>query len=285
MSEKKTVLITGCSAGGIGFALAKEFHSRGYRVFATSRRLDSMDALPPLGIETLELDVTDIDAIRKIKAEISTRTGGKLDILVNNAGQSITGAASDTDMADVRAMYELNLFAPMCIVQEFLPLLISAGKACVVNTGSVAAVVPTPFLSYYNASKAALRSFGNTLRIELAPFNIRIVDLMTGQVKSNVMKPYTIPDGSLYKSVEAGYQATVQTRNNDMPAEEFARIVVTEVAKANPRRTVWAGTSAAFAWFIYAFLPSSFMDMILGNMFGFSKLAAQVRNAEDKKHV
>jgi hypothetical protein len=59
--------------------------TQGCRVFATSRRLDSMEALSALEIETLELDVTDIDAIRRVKAEISTRTGGKLDILVNNA--------------------------------------------------------------------------------------------------------------------------------------------------------------------------------------------------------
>ncbi|KAJ7811634.1 NAD-P-binding protein [Mycena olivaceomarginata] len=285
MSGKKTVFVTGCSAGGIGFALAKEFHSQGCRVFATSRRLDSMEALSALEIETLELDVTDIDAIRRVKAEISTRTGGKLDILVNNAGQTISGAASDVDMSDVRAMFELNLFAPMSIVQEFLPLLIAAGKATVVNTGSVASVIPTPFLSSYNATKAALRSFGNTLRIELAPFNIRVVDLMTGKVTSNVMKPYSIPDGSLYKSIEPEYQKYVQVRDDAMSAEDYARIVVAEAVKAKPRATLWAGTAAAVTWFVVTFLPDSVMSTALAKMFGFSKLAAQVKSVADKKHV
>ncbi|KAJ7264912.1 NAD-P-binding protein [Mycena haematopus] len=261
MSDKKTVLITGCSDGGIGFALAKEFHSRGHRVFATSRRLESMEALAALGIEILELDVTNIDAIRKIKAEISTRTGGKLDVLVNNAlvGFLHSSPVPDVDISDVRDMFELNVFAPMRMVQEFLPLLIASGKACVVNTGSVAAVVPTPFLSSYNASKAALRSFGNTLRIELAPFNIRVVDLMTGQVHSNVMKPYSIPDGSLYKPVEAEYHATIQARDSAMPADEYARIVVAQVDKVKPRTTIWAGTSTAIVWFMVTFLPSFVM--------------------------
>lgn len=101
MSDERAVLITGCSAGGIGSALAKDFHSQGsfqlahfprlnsgytgFRVFATSRRLESMDDLSALGIETLLLDVTDVEAIRCVKNEIAIRTGGKLDILVNNA--------------------------------------------------------------------------------------------------------------------------------------------------------------------------------------------------------
>jgi 1-acylglycerone phosphate reductase len=73
-------------------------------------------------------------------------------------------------MEVVRALYELIVFAPMCMVQEFLPLLIASGKGCVVNNGSVAGIMPIPFTVAYNSSKAALHSFGDTLRIELAPF-------------------------------------------------------------------------------------------------------------------
>jgi 1-acylglycerone phosphate reductase len=79
-------------------------------------------------------------------------------------------AVADLDMAFVRSLYELNVFGPMCMVQEFLPLLIASGNGCVVNHGSVAGVMPLPFSTAYNSSKAALLSFGNTLRIELAPF-------------------------------------------------------------------------------------------------------------------
>ncbi|KAF8205543.1 NAD-P-binding protein [Mycena galopus ATCC 62051] len=280
MPEKKTVFITGCSAGGIGFALAKEFHSRGCRVFATSRRLETMEGLSALGIETLELEVTDIDAIRKIKAEISTRTAGKLDILVNNAGQALSGAVADVDMSDVRALFETNLFAPMCMVQEFLPLLISSGKACIVNTGSVAALGSTPFLSSYNASKAALRSFGNTLRIELAPFNVRVLDLMAGRVQTNVIKPYSIPEQSLYKSLEPAYQAIIQSKDNATPVDEYARIVVSEVMKSKPRQTLWAGGPSTMIWFAATFLPTTLVDNMTSNMFGLSKLTGN-----DKQHL
>ncbi|KAK7038218.1 short chain dehydrogenase reductase [Favolaschia claudopus] len=279
MASQKTVLITGCSAGGIGFALATEFHVQGCRVFATARRLESMEALAALGIETLALDVTDIDAIKATKKEISSRTGGKLDILVNNAGQTISGAASDLEMSEVRGQFELNVVAPMCMVQEFLPLLISSGKACIANVGSVAAVIPTPFLSSYNASKAALRAYGNTLRLEVAPFNIRVVDLMTGTIESNVMKPYSIPEGSLYKSLEPQYHAALQVRDRAIPAEVYAQTVVAELLKPKPRYTLWAGAAASATWFMSNYMPSWLMDMALINLFGLSKFAEEVRKA------
>ncbi len=83
----KSVLITGCSEGGIGDALAIEFHSKGARVFATARNLSKMKHLKAMGIETLSLDVTSPLSIDTAVATINKATGGKLDILVNNSGK------------------------------------------------------------------------------------------------------------------------------------------------------------------------------------------------------
>ncbi|TRM70479.1 hypothetical protein BD626DRAFT_625649 [Schizophyllum amplum] len=90
-TEKKTVLITGCSTGSIGDGLAREFKSRGFRVFAASRNLDSMESLAKDGIETVVLDITSDTSIAEVRDEISKRTGGSLDVLVNNA---LEGAGS-----------------------------------------------------------------------------------------------------------------------------------------------------------------------------------------------
>ncbi|KAJ7748583.1 hypothetical protein B0H16DRAFT_1692065 [Mycena metata] len=166
MTEKRTVLITGCSSGGIGSALAKEFYSQGFRVFATSRRLESMEELSALRIETLTLDVTDVDAIRNTRDEVAGRTGGKLDVLPT----AYPVAATDMDMSAVRALFVINVFAPMIMVQEFIQLLMSSGKGRIVNIGSMCGIMPVPFSAAYNTSKAALHSLGDTLRVELAPF-------------------------------------------------------------------------------------------------------------------
>ena len=82
----KSVLITGCSEGGIGDTLAREFHSKGARVFATARTLSKTKHLKAMGVETLSLDVTSTESIETALATISGATGGKLDILVNNSG-------------------------------------------------------------------------------------------------------------------------------------------------------------------------------------------------------
>lgn len=78
--------------------------------------------------------------------------------------------ATDLDVDHVKGMFDINVFGVMRMVQEFVPLLIASGNGRIVNIGSIAGVMPYPFGSAYNASKAALHSYGNTLRLELAPF-------------------------------------------------------------------------------------------------------------------
>ena len=86
MSGRKTVLITGCSAGGIGEALAKAFHKKGLRVFATARNLAKVKQLKALGLEVIQLDVVDDESIKQTVETVKAATGGTLDFLVNNSG-------------------------------------------------------------------------------------------------------------------------------------------------------------------------------------------------------
>jgi len=90
MAQQKTVLITGCSEGGIGDALAKSFHKKGLRVFATARNLAKVQHLKELGLDILPLDVTDDVSIKKAVESVKAATGGTLDILVNNSGAGMS---------------------------------------------------------------------------------------------------------------------------------------------------------------------------------------------------
>ncbi|KAJ7743648.1 NAD-P-binding protein [Mycena metata] len=293
MTEKRTVLITGCSSGGIGSALAKELYSQGFRVFATSRRLESMEELSALRIETLTLDVTDVDAIRNTRDEVAGRTGGKLDVLVNNANipAAYPVAATDMDMSAVRALFEINVFAPIIMVQEIIQLLISSGKGRVVNIGSMCGIMPVPFSAAYNTSKAALHSFGDTLRVELAQapglfYSIKHLEVITGGVKSNIDKPNTIPADSLYKEMEEVYQAKRVGRSQStyeyLQSLSYARIVVVEVMWAKPRAWIWAGSNSLLCWFIDTFLPRAVFDWLLSKICGFQKFSVQIRSVKDK---
>ncbi|RSL41519.1 hypothetical protein CEP53_012708 [Fusarium sp. AF-6] len=99
--QKQSVLITGCSQGGAGNALALEFASKGYRVFATARSQKTLTNLREKGIETLVLDVTNPNSIRALAVEIASRTQGRLDMLFNNAGTLYEAPAVEADPSHV----------------------------------------------------------------------------------------------------------------------------------------------------------------------------------------
>lgn len=133
---KKTVLVTGCSSGGIGWAMAKSFHQRGFYVFATARNPKSTD-LGQLGdIEVLELDVTVPSTIAQCKEVVAKRTGGRLDVLVNNAGVEFNSPLLDTDIDEAKRLYDVNVWGPLAMAQAFAPLLIEA-KGVVLNQSSI----------------------------------------------------------------------------------------------------------------------------------------------------
>ena len=133
----KSVLITGCSPGGIGHALSLEFKEQGLRVFATARKAETIADLAEQGIETFSLEVTSEDSIKSIISEIESRTDSTLDILVNNAGRNYTVPALDVEMEEIRETFETNLFAVMRMCQAFAPLLIRS-KGTIVQIGSLA---------------------------------------------------------------------------------------------------------------------------------------------------
>ncbi len=112
--QKKTVLITGCSTGGIGWAMVKRFHERGFHVFATARDPSKAADLSELSnVEILELDVTVPQTILQCKDTVAKRTGGKLDVLVNNAGVEFVSPLLDVDVAGEEAVRRQRL-GPSC---------------------------------------------------------------------------------------------------------------------------------------------------------------------------
>jgi 1-acylglycerone phosphate reductase len=139
--QKKTVLITGCSTGGIGWAMAKVFLEQGFHVFATARDPSTAADLSELSnVEILELDVTVPQTISQCKDTVTKRTGGRLDILVNNAGVEFIAPLLDVDIAEAKRLYDVNVWGPLAMVQAFSPLLIEA-KGIIINQSSIDAVL------------------------------------------------------------------------------------------------------------------------------------------------
>ncbi|KAL7624582.1 NADPH-dependent 1-acyl dihydroxyacetone phosphate reductase [Parahypoxylon ruwenzoriense] len=259
---QKTVLITGCTPGGIGHGLCLEYHRRGLHVIATARRPEVLAEFGALGMSTVALDVTDAESIKKCHGEVAKITNGKLDILVNNAGRTHTHPATDISLPDVRQTFETNVFSIMAMVQAFVDQLIAA-KGVIINISSLSSVTPYVFGSVYCASKAAVAAYSRTLRMELAPFGVRVMVSMTGTVKSNTASQghRVLPENSLYNSVREIFEWRLVFSQNDstMPTEVFARKLVADSLR--PERPAflrrwfgrpdwfWYGGLAGLTWF------------------------------------
>ena len=150
LAARKSVLITGCSAGGIGAGIAEAFQKKDYHVFATVRNPakapQNLKAAPHTTI--LILDVLSEESIVAAVESVKKETGGRLDVLVNNSGQNLIFPALDLNIEDGRRLFNLNFFAPLAVLQAFAPLLVEA-RGCVVNQTSASGYIPMPFLSQY----------------------------------------------------------------------------------------------------------------------------------------
>lgn len=272
---RKTALITGCSPGGIGYALALEFRSKGIHVFATARNEKTVTDLNALGLEALQLEVTSPESVAEVKRHVSERTSGSLDFLVNNAGRNYTIPALDVDFSEVQATFETNVFSVMRMCQAFAPLLIQA-KGTIIQIGSLAGEIPYVFGSAYNASKAALHAYSDTLRVELAPFGVHVMVVVTGGVQSNIARTHReLPNDSLYHPIEPEYQRRqLHSQEGAMEGTIYAEGVVRAALTKKPVRSLWRGNQAWNVWLLLTLMPEMFWDYYFTWEFNLTKLAS-----------
>ncbi|KAL2801030.1 hypothetical protein BJX66DRAFT_331215 [Aspergillus keveii] len=285
-APKRSILITGCSHGGAGNALALEFAARGLRVFATARSLKSIANLAESGIETLALDVTDRESIAAVKTEISKRTGGTLDMLYNNAGTMYEAPAIEADRTRIHEMFDTNVFGLFDMVTAFTPLLLAAvhtstskstkqqQQPTIINIASIVSRIPLPFAAAYNASKAGVSAYSDTLRLELAPLGIRVVTVFMGEVATKLRSADKINFGaeSLYADVGGKLKERIEHGARVSVAPEFfAKEVVDKVLvqRGDGVSYIWKGTNAFLVWFLNAVGPRKVFDSIMKGFVGF----------------
>ncbi|KAI1083645.1 short chain dehydrogenase [Whalleya microplaca] len=273
-SHHRSVLITGCGQGGIGHALCLEFGRHGYTVFATLLPHESRDHLTDSGVQAFSADVTNDSDVNNLHEAITAITHGRLDILVNCAGICYTMTAVDTDVKEVERMFAVNVFGPMRMVHRFHPLLIQAqGK--VVNIGSVGGIVPYVYGSSYNASKAALHHWGDTLRVEMKPLGVGVINIISGEVSTNILKrdnSRKLPETSVYRPLEKQFADHVKRTPHTTSPQDYARTVVAEVVRSHPRAWFWTGAASSFVRYCDMFLPRTFWDWLFTRSFNLTLL-------------
>lgn len=182
----KAVLITGCSSG-IGEATARRLAGHGWTVYASARRLDSIQHLADAGCKLLQLDVTDEDSMRAA-VETVEREQGAVGVLVNNAGYSQGGPIEQVPLESVRRQFETNVFGLIALTQMVLPAMRDQHWGKIVNIGSMGGRLTLPGGGLYHATKHSLEAISDALRFEVRGFGVDVVLVEPGLITTEFGK-------------------------------------------------------------------------------------------------
>ncbi|MGE8067417.1 SDR family oxidoreductase [Pseudomonas sp. NPDC089569] len=265
-------LITGCSSG-IGRALADTFKSAGYQVWASARKAQDVAMLSAAGFTAVQLDVNDTQALEQLSERINRQHGG-LDVLINNAGYGAMGPLLDGGVQAMQRQFETNVFAIVGVTRALFPVLRRA-KGIVVNVGSVSGVLVTPFAGAYCASKAAVHALSDALRMELAPFGVRVMEVQPGAIASSFAKnagheaEQLITEESPWFPLREGIRARARaSQDKPTPASEFAAALLKAVQQNKPPRLIRLGNGSRALPLLATLLPKGLLESTLMKRFG-----------------
>ena len=176
----KAVLITGTSSG-IGKATAERLADRGWKVYATARRTESIADLAERGCETLALDVTSEESMRAAVDQVESAEGGVWG-LVNNAGYSQSGALETVPLDRIRDQFETNVFGLLRMCQLVLPGMRRQRSGRIVNLSSMGGKLTFPGGGAYHATKHAVEALSDALRFEVRGFGVQVVIIEPGLI-------------------------------------------------------------------------------------------------------
>lgn len=285
----QTVLITGASAG-IGAALARVLADRfpGIRLVLAARSGQKLEAVAVhcrhAGADILNV-VTDLEQPDQAiaLAEKALHHFGHVDILVNNAGYGQMGPLELVPISDCQRQFAVNLLGPLALTQALIPQMRDRGGGRIINVSSLGGRLAFPIGGLYSASKFALESISDTLRMELEPFNIQVSVVEPGpvstefisvagtQTKQAIPYPETTPYHAALKKLEALEQ---QTSNNAWTSEQVAHVIIKAMTARKPRPRYVAATGGDFLLFMMRrVLPTRVVDKFWQRFYGIDQMA------------
>ncbi len=280
---QQTILITGASAG-IGRATAVALAARGHRVLVAARRLAALEELAASSpnITPIRLDLDDPASIAAAVVAVDAATGGRgLDGLVNNAGFATAGALVELSDRDLRAQFETNVFGLMALTRALVPAMIARGRGRVVNVSSVSGRIPAPILGAYHASKYALEALSDALRMELAPFGVRVSIVEPGTIRTEFASR-TMTEATTARDPASRYNAVydrvaeIEQRFDRMAGTPAPVVAAIERAllSRRPRARYVAPRRFAILIALVNLLPTCWVDRAMSRALGLGALTS-----------
>jgi NAD(P)-dependent dehydrogenase (short-subunit alcohol dehydrogenase family) len=220
------VLITGCSSG-FGLEFVRAFSQRGDRVVATVRdpsRAGVLDALVATEASA-DVDIQQLDVRRQESIDATVRATleryGRIDVLVNNAGIGAVGALEDVGDAVLRQVFDTNVFGAVALTRAVLPTMRRQGSGRIVFISAIGALLKTPYLGAYCASKHAIDCIAATFDIELRAFGVRASSVLPSAFQTRITDNMStaFDDDSPYASAAREYYAGLSARVRNGPSD------------------------------------------------------------------
>ncbi len=238
---------------------------QGYKVYALSRHATLCVALNHALCESIDIDVSDSNALKEVFLNISAKED-HCDVLINSAGYGVFGSVEDTPIDEVKKQFGVNFFALCEVVQFCLPLLKNKPHSKIFNLSSIVGRVSMLFLGHYSASKHALEAYSDALRLELKPFNIQVCLIEPGPVKSNWEKTAFENDerkDSLYAlEVDAAKNFYSSVYQKALSPKAVAQKIVFLAMSQKIKARYLIGLKTQLLLALYRILPSSWYDSL-----------------------
>jgi NAD(P)-dependent dehydrogenase (short-subunit alcohol dehydrogenase family) len=288
--ERSSVAVVTGSSSGIGLEASLLLARNEFRTYATVHNLHGAQQLLDIikkekenemhkpTLDVLPLDVTDDNSVKSAIDKI-VNEAGRIDVLVNNAGYGLIGALEDIPMDEVKAHFETNLFGPIRVMQDVLPIMRKQGSGIIVNISSMGGRIAFPLSSTYSGTKFALEAISDSLSYEVEQFGIKIIVIEPGVVKTNFGKSMkkiekTMNPDSPYAKLAEVRESTrkERVRNSSVTPDEVAKVILQAVTSSNPNARYVVGNDASgLLEAKNKMTDSEFRDLMMSNFFGKAK--------------
>ncbi len=279
-TNRRIAIVTGASSG-IGEATARVLAAEGYEVALIARRAERLDMLTKeieeAGGRALPIvaDLADEEATDHA-ARLALESFGQIDLLVNNAGYSPGAAIEQFTRSQLRHIFDVNLFAALQMIGAVTPVMRRQGSGRIVNVGSVAGMIPAPLAIPYGATKVGMHAATDALRLELAPWGIRLALVIPGFVDTAVFDNAREGAQHLREDPTNPYRQTMfdldelakKNLKNPLSPEDVAAVILRAATARRPKERYFTPLSARVQTGLLGMLPSRMLDSVLGRVYG-----------------